>query len=688
MVVYSKQISHGWSGDATPEKSGWSFTPQSRSYTNVTEDQINQDYTGTESIGLPTVTTKPVTNITKTSAQCSGNVTNDGGANVTARGVCWNTTGTPTLDDDFTVDGAGTGEFTSLITGLSPSTEYFVRAYATNSAGTGYGDQIIFTTVDKVFQPVGEPPFQPMTIFITKATIDEINMVTGDEIGIFDIDPDNGEEICVGAGVLTEELINGAFLEMIASMDDGTGETNGFQPGNEILYKLWSPSTGMVNSVTATYTTYPGYNEVFTPLGTAIVDIEGVTTITQIVYLIEGWNLVSFRVIPDNLDMLNIFEPLINNNQLIKVLDQDGNCIVHLPFPPPDGHWSNSIGDLTNEQGYYVKVTENIELPIEGSPVNIPFEIPLREGWNIISMPCAEDQLAQEVLLPLMDEESPILIKVINDQGQAIVHLPFPPPNGQWSFGFDYFMPGEGYYVKVSQDTSLSFDCNATSDNIQFRSVKEDTEFFIPVYQNNPYMPMTIALDFDETVEPGDEIGVYDCGVCVGAIKVSGNAPILIPVSMDDPDTETIDGFVSGNTINVQIWKQATNTLYNKVVLEYIAGSTTFTPLETYVGYINLMLTSVDENLTGDITTFQIYPNPFSNKTWIDYSLQQDGHVEFELYDLKGELQLTLLSGNQPKGSYKVELSGNNLEPGCYLVKFTYQGTKNITISKKIILKN
>ena len=62
------------------------------------------------------------------------------------------------------------------------------------------------------------------------------------EIGVFDIDPDNGDEICVGAGVLTQPLTGGAFLEIIASMDDGLGTTNGFQPGNEMIFRLYTPA--------------------------------------------------------------------------------------------------------------------------------------------------------------------------------------------------------------------------------------------------------------------------------------------------------------------------------------------------------------------------------------------------------------------------------------------------------------
>ncbi len=102
-------------------------------------------------IVLPTLTTSTVSNITTTDATCGGNVTTDGGAAVTARGVCWNTTQNPTLsmtkaNNGSTVNGSGIGSFTSSITGLSPRTTYYVRAYATHSKGTAYGSQTQFTT--------------------------------------------------------------------------------------------------------------------------------------------------------------------------------------------------------------------------------------------------------------------------------------------------------------------------------------------------------------------------------------------------------------------------------------------------------------------------------------------------------------------------------------------------------------
>jgi hypothetical protein len=94
---------------------------------------------------LPMVSTAPISGVTVTAATSGGTVSSDGGASVTARGVCWSTTLNPTLTDSHTTDGTGTGAFSSAITGINPNTTYHVRAYATNNAGTAYGNDIPFS---------------------------------------------------------------------------------------------------------------------------------------------------------------------------------------------------------------------------------------------------------------------------------------------------------------------------------------------------------------------------------------------------------------------------------------------------------------------------------------------------------------------------------------------------------------
>ncbi|MDZ7859686.1 MAG: fibrobacter succinogenes major paralogous domain-containing protein [Candidatus Krumholzibacteriota bacterium] len=95
---------------------------------------------------VPELTTAEVIDITGTTAKCGGVITSSGGASVTARGVCWSVEELPSLEDSTTNDGTGAGSFTSEITGLTAETDYYIRAYAVNSAGTGYGDTKEFST--------------------------------------------------------------------------------------------------------------------------------------------------------------------------------------------------------------------------------------------------------------------------------------------------------------------------------------------------------------------------------------------------------------------------------------------------------------------------------------------------------------------------------------------------------------
>src|SRR5690606_28708854 len=105
----------------------------------------------------PVVTTKSPSSVAARSAVTGGTVTNTGGLAVTDRGVVYGTSPNPDVDNDIVVHtGTGGGTFSSLLTGLTPNTKYYYRAFATNSLGTSYGEEQIFTTLaDKVYY-IGE----------------------------------------------------------------------------------------------------------------------------------------------------------------------------------------------------------------------------------------------------------------------------------------------------------------------------------------------------------------------------------------------------------------------------------------------------------------------------------------------------------------------------------------------------
>ena len=107
---------------------------------------LNESWIDSADLVVPCVTTDTSSNILSTSATCGGFVSGSGGSSVTARGVCWSTSHNPTVNDSHTSEGSGTGRFSSNISGLATGTTYYVRAYATNSVGTAYGEERSFTT--------------------------------------------------------------------------------------------------------------------------------------------------------------------------------------------------------------------------------------------------------------------------------------------------------------------------------------------------------------------------------------------------------------------------------------------------------------------------------------------------------------------------------------------------------------
>lgn len=140
-----------------------------------------------------TLTTNVATSVTNITAISGGNITSDGGTPVTARGICWSTSPNPTVTNDSTRNGVGTGAFTSNISNLLGSTTYYIRAYAINTTGIGYGNQITFTT------PVPTPPSLTTT---AASSITSVSVETGGTI------LNNGGAPITARGVVWDTLTN------------------------------------------------------------------------------------------------------------------------------------------------------------------------------------------------------------------------------------------------------------------------------------------------------------------------------------------------------------------------------------------------------------------------------------------------------------------------------------------------
>ena len=158
---------------------------------------------------LPLLITAQVSEITSEGAVSGGNILDDGGSPVTGFGVVWSTSENPNLDSNegYTRDGEGSGEFTSKLTGLDPGTKYYVRAYATNSVGTAYGEEVDFTTSGKL--PI-----------VTTADVTDVNSTSAVSGG--NVKDDGGEEV-TARGVVWSITGDPSLEENDGITEDGEG---------------------------------------------------------------------------------------------------------------------------------------------------------------------------------------------------------------------------------------------------------------------------------------------------------------------------------------------------------------------------------------------------------------------------------------------------------------------------------
>ena len=195
----------------------------------------------------PVLTTTAVTSITYTTAMSGGDATSEGGAPIVSKGVCWNTSADPTIDNSETTESGGLGSFASNLTLLTPNTLYYVRAYATNSAGTGYGNQVSFTTI-QVASPV-----------LTTTAITSITQTTAISGG--NITADNGGSV-TARGVCWGTVTNPTTANNKTTDGTGTGSfvsnLTGLQPGTIYYAKSYATnSAGTSYGNEISFTTLP-----------------------------------------------------------------------------------------------------------------------------------------------------------------------------------------------------------------------------------------------------------------------------------------------------------------------------------------------------------------------------------------------------------------------------------------------
>ncbi len=500
-------------------------------------------------------------------------------------------------------------------------------------------------------------PLNAMDFSITHALIDDLDLEWMDEIAVYD-----GEQ-CVGSGVLDQSidsLNNLSYINIICSMDDaGQNDTTGYIPGNPVKYRIWDES-----AQEEYYFVYPEFPfapqfafEVFTSGESTIAQLLALPALSQQFDLGIGWNIVSWNIQPENKDMEYLLAELILLDPQMKMIDESGHILQQMPWG-----WVNTIGDMSNQEGYQLKISSDAQFSTMGSAVQLPFAISLSPAWNIISWPLQDAADAENVMQQLIDNGH--LDKVIDQNGNILQQMPW-----GWVNTIGDFQPNQGYQVKVFNDCSLDLD-ESYGD---FKSNLPEQPGAYMLESNpkgNPYNPMTFAIQSNGQLPQNAEIGVYKGEECFGAAVLTGEY-IYISAGTDEADTDEKEGFRPGDAFT---FKYITEGMQEPCELEvtWLQGDKTYQERGTFVGEIK-SLTAAEELQATASWIGEARPNPARDEVFVDYYLNTHANLSWQMVDAQGRVLLQDQK-ESPQGRHQQRLDLSKLPSGIYYLHLKAEG--------------
>ena len=518
------------------------------------------------------------------------------------------------------------------------------------------------------FEPVWSGnPLNPMSITITKAELDNLALQPGDEIGIFDGD------YCVGAEVLQESIdVNtpNTYVYIACAQDDpDTPEIDGFTVGNTISYRVYDLSEEFESaSISVVYPYAPQYD--FTEFiinETNIVQLNALSSITQTIDLSSGWNLVSWNISPEDMNIQNMLQSLIDENHLVKVIDQNGDILQHMPWG-----WVNNIGDMANPEGYQIKVSSDCQLSNEGPAVELPLTIPLISGFNLIGWPAQSAEDAETAFADIISSNQ--LLKVIDENGNILQHMPW-----GWVNNIGNLLPGEGYQVKVSSSCSLIVN-EPSSGGKALKADMPQAILFQPQSIGNPYNPMAFAIQLNNNLPNGAELAVFEGERCLGAAVVAGEY-LYLSAGMDEAETTEIEGFTEGGDFSFR-YRTAEMSQSEMLSIAYLEGDKTFAERGTFVGELKESLEVEDYSEF----TAEIWPNPVRDKLHLELDLPMSVELRCSIWSTQGN-RVFETKTNMAHGKNSVVLDISKIVSGLYFLEIEANSEQGIEVKQYKMIK-
>lgn len=477
---------------------------------------------------------------------------------------------------------------------------------------------------------------------ITSASIDDDALETGDEVAIFDGD------VCVGAG-----MYNGVMPFLVRAWGIDPPDEPGFENGNVITVKAWDFGESRIASMEATHISG---NETFLSEGFAEVSLTGTIFHSQDI-TIQGdmFNLISYYLYPELPSSSTFFSGLVG----LRIVYED-NGSAYIPE-----YGVNTIGDITLTEGYHVFFTgEDQILTYSGltiTPSNWSLTLE-KQRFNSVAYLYDAPMDAEVAFAAIADA-----IQIVQDDaGNAWI------PDLGITLG--NLIPGKGYQVFTDADTNIVFTYPEYVSPSMVRVLADG----LPKKPRNFHyiatgLPYTIAIPFAKVdhhaLSDGDEIGVFDGELCVGATVWNSNTPNYVTAWKAYPEGG-VPGYQAGNDISFKVYKPKFKAQVDMDVDFTQASQKQFDGAPYSVAKLNATPGIIPEKFALK----QNYPNPFNPVTTIAYDVADYAEVDMVVYNLLGEEVIRLVNAQHHEpGRYHIKWGGRNalganVSSGVYLV--------------------
>ncbi len=355
----------------------------------------------------------------------------------------------------------------------------------------------------------------------------------------------------------------------------------------------------------------------------------------------QGWNLISLNILPLDSNIVTLTQPLVDAGLLRIVKDNQGR------FYSPLQRFNN-IPYWANGQAYWFNLTEMTDLIVAGYLIPVDTPIRLTAGWNTIAY-------LPRVTLPVQTAVASIIQQlIIVKDCRGRFYLP------EFDFtNLDFMREGEGYQIKVTEDTQLIYDLGNDQD-IYSTSISSvaPRHFICPIAAGDNLSLLAIGdasmsgWELGAINEEGEILGggVFDkvgkCGIAIWG--------------KDAFSDHQNSGFDEGERINLVLWDGEKEYPPELVI---ITGELNWTKDGLVVGRVN-----PNSQVPISFGFKSVYPNPFNRVVQVHYGLEKDGEIKIVLYDLAGR-EIKSLNFNGRVGYHTLNLNASDLTSGIYLLK-------------------